>query len=264
MNSAPNRTNELLTTREGRAITAQELGNKLERTIGVSSAVPSELRDRLVRASEDVPAAKDVQLIALDVATWMVRQPQEPTRQVGLELFEWLVGQDCAWAMYNLAIENLLGVSCAPNIPMANELLEKVTVLAGTETILLGLAYGALADSYGQGRGVSQDHVQALQLYERAAEFGNPEAAFNAGLYYEATPSPKERPSPNLLKAAYFYELAAGAGLGSAKIKLGMLHATLAFPGADPQVGKGLLEEAAADGDPIAIAALEVVRTHLA
>jgi TPR repeat protein len=245
MNSA--RKHELLTTRDGHEITTQELGSRLEAVIGflLSSIDPGFLRDRLMRASANAPAESPPRRTALDAATWMVRQPREPFRKAGIELLEWLVAKGCAWAMYNLAIEKLLGVSCTPDLPGANQLLEKATELGGTDTVLNGLAYGALADSYGQGRGMPPDIKHAQQLYERAAEFGNPEAAFNAGLYYDPTTHSRGALVIDALKAAYFYELAAAAGLSQAKIKLGVLHATGAFAGADPQLGGRLLQEAA-------------------
>jgi TPR repeat protein len=110
------------------------------------------------------------------------------------------------------------------------------------------MACGALGENNAAGRGVPPNRLAAQYWYERAAEFGNAEAAFNAALFHE---EPRTRGGvttpPDTLRAVYFYELAA-LRLPVAKVKLALLHLTGAFPGAEEGVGRRLLQEAAHQG----------------
>lgn len=261
MKTISDRRDELLSTAQGELITMDTLGQALARVIGSPALDATELRNELMlRLCAASPRDHQLPEIAQDVATWMVRQHEDAMKRAGVDLLKWLVDRGGAWAMYNLAIEKILGVSCPHDIEGANALLVKACEAAGAETVLLGLVFGALGDSYLQGRGFEQDALKAQQLYEHAAEYGNPEAAFNAGLYYD--PITATAALRNSLKAAYFYELAVDGGLRQAMVRLGVLHATLAFPGADPRVGACLLAQAAGSGDSVARAALAAVTAH--
>jgi TPR repeat protein len=253
---------DLLSTQRGELITPNQLGQALRDVIGALPSDASELRNLLmVRLCAAGPGGHHLEGVAQDVGAWMVRQPQDAMRRAGLELLEWLAGRGAAWAMYNLAIEKLAGGACPRDPEAANALLHRTIVAARGKTVLLGLALGAMGDSFLHGRGIERDALHAQQLYERAAEYGNSEAAFNAGLYYDPSAGTPANPDP--ARAAYFYELAVQGGLCPAMVRLGILHVTQAFQGADPLVGASLLAQAAETGDHIALAALAAVSTHL-
>lgn len=239
---------EVLGTADGGIITCENVGQELAFLLRAFPGRPMELANALTElcaANGDAPVTL---LRAQDAATWMVRQPCPDTRDAGLQLLVWLVGRGCAWAKYNLAVELTLGVSMPPDFDRANTLLHRAIRDAQGDAVLLGMAYGALAENNAAGRGTPPDRVAAQYWYERAAEFGNAEAAFNAALFYEH-PAIRGRKTaaPDIGRAVYFYELAA-LRLPVAKVKLALLHLAGAFPGAEEGIGLRLLQDAALEG----------------
>lgn len=250
---------EVLGTADGGITTCENVGQELAVLLRAFPGRPMDLANALTElctASRDAPVTL---LRAQDAATWMVRQPCPATRDAGIQLLVWLVGRGCAWAKYNLAVELTFGASVPPDFARANSLLHQTIRGAQDDAVLVGMACGALAENNAAGRGVAPDRRAAQYWYERAAEFGNAEAAFNAALFYE---DPGSRgPSiaaPDTLRAVYFYELAAQR-LPVAKVKLALLHLARAFAGAEEGVGLRLLHEAALEGHAGAQQALEAL-----
>lgn len=239
---------EVLGTADGGLITCEHVGQELAFLLRAFPGRPMDLANALTElctATGDAPATL---LRAQDAATWMVRQSCADTRDAGIQLLVWLVGRGCAWAKYNLAVELTFGASVQPDFDRANTLLNQAIRAAHGDAALLAMAYGALGENHAAGRGVPADRRAAQYWYERAAEFGNAEAAFNAALFYE-DPATAGRltTAPDTLRAVYFYELAA-ARLAVARVKLALLHLSGAFAGAEEEVGRRLLQEAALEG----------------
>lgn len=250
---------EVLGTADGGLTTCENVGRELALLLRAFPGRPMDLANALTElctANGDAPATL---LRAQDAATWMVRQPCPVTRDAGIQLLVWLVGRGCAWAKYNLAVELTFGASVQPDFARANTLLNQALRGAQGDAVLVAMACGALAENNAAGRGVPADRRAAQYWYERAAEFGNAEAAFNAALFYE-DPASAGRPttSPDTLRAAYFYELAAQR-LAVAKVKLALLHLSGAFAGAEERVGCRLLHEAALEGHEGAQQALQAL-----
>lgn len=237
---------EVLVTADGGTTTCGDVGQQLATILQAFPGRPSDLATALTEVCEATGDSPESLLRAQDTATWMVRQPCEATREAGIQLLVWLVGRGCTWARYNLAVELTVGASLATDFERANTLLHQAIRGAKGDACLIGMACGALAENYAQGRGAPASAVSAQYWYERAAEFGNVAAAFNAGLFYERK-HPTSGVGPDLLRAAYFYELAA-TRLDIAKVKLALLHLGNAFPGAEEAIGRQLLQEAAAAG----------------
>ena len=250
---------EVLGTADGGLTTCDNVGQELAVLLRAFAGQAMKLANALTglcTESCDAPAAL---LRAQDAATWMVRQPSPETRDAGIQLLVWLVGRGCAWAKYNLAVELTLGASLAPDFERANTLLHQALRGAQGDAVLVAMACGALAENNALGRGVPADRSAAQYWYERAAEFGNAEAAFNAALFYEdPTGAGRSNAAPDRLRAVYFYELAAQR-LVIAKVKLAFLHLSGGFPGAEEGVGVQLLREAARDGHAGAKQALQAL-----
>lgn len=237
---------ELLVTADGSTTTCGDVGQRLATILRAFPGRPGDLAAALTQLCEATGYSADSLLRAQDAATWMVRQPCEATREAGIQLLVWLVGRGCTWAKYNLAVELILGASLGTDFERANDLLQQAIRGAKGDACLIGMACGALAENLAHGRGGPASAVSAQYWYERAAEFGNVAAAFNAALFYERQ-HPTTGAGPDLLRAAYFYELAA-IRLDIAKVKLALLHLANAFPGAEEAIGRRLLQEAAAAG----------------
>lgn len=250
---------EVLGTADGGLTTCDNVGQELGVLLSAFAGHAMKLANALAgicTANGDAPAAL---LRAQDAATWMVRQPNPETRDAGIQLLVWLVGRGCAWAKYNLAVELTLGASLAPDFERANTLLHQAIRGAKGDAVLVAMACGALAENNAVGRGVPADRCAAQYWYERAAEFGNAEAAFNAALFYEdPAGAGRSNVAPDRLRAVYFYELAAQR-LAVAKVKLAYLHLSGTFAGAEEGVGLQLLQEAARDGHAGAKQALQAL-----
>lgn len=247
---------EVLGTADGGSTTCGDVGRRLAVMLRTFEGRPGDLANALTEfclATNDAPRSL---LEAQDAATWMVRQPCPATRDAGIQLLVWLVGRGCAWAKYNLAVELTLGASIPSDFVRANALLQQAISGAVGDAGLIGMACGALAENYAAGRGEPANRKAAQYWYERAAEFGNAPAAFNAALFYDQPAAAGEGGPPrDTLRATYFYELAAQR-LPVAKVKLAFLHLSQAFAGAEAAVGRRLLEEAAAEGHAGALHAL--------
>lgn len=253
---------EVLGTADGGVTTCEHVGQQLASLRRSFPGRPMDLANALTELCTAHGDAPHMLLRAQDAATWMVRQSCPDTRDAGIQLLVWLVGRGCAWAKYNLAVELTLGASLQPDFSRANDLLHQAIRGARGDAGLVGMACGALAENYASGRGVPADRIAAQYWYERAAEFGNAPAAFNAALFYEE-PATSQRGAtgPDPLRAAYFYELGA-VRLPVAKVKLAVLHLTGAFAGAEAGVGIGLLQEASREGHAGAQRALRALSTR--
>lgn len=103
------------------------------------------------------------------------------------------------------------------------------------------------------------DKLKALKLWEQAAETGNAEAAFNAGLYHDEGIGVTK----NLERAVHFYRVAADLGYVNASTNLGLLlwdRRDLCTSPGEPEMR---LTFSAKRGDANAIGALESYNREL-
>lgn len=73
---------------------------------------------------------------------------------------------------------------------------------------------------YSEGMGVQRDPAQAVTWYEKAAEQGNANAAFNLGVAYSNGAGVQQ----NIQEAARWFRRAAAAGVINAQFNLGLLY----------------------------------------
>ena len=82
------------------------------------------------------------------------------------------------------------------------------------------LAQFSLGWLYEDGRGVTQDHKEAVKWYRKAAEQGFEDAQFNLGLMY----SQGKGVLQDYKEALKWYRKAAEKGLGNAQFNLGVMY----------------------------------------
>lgn len=73
---------------------------------------------------------------------------------------------------------------------------------------------------YSEGMGVQRDPAQAVTWYEKAAEQGNANAAFNLGVAYSNGAGVQQ----NIQEAARWFRRAAAVGVINAQFNLGLLY----------------------------------------
>jgi len=192
-----------------------------------------------------------VQPIADGVAQWMLNQPDKHAKLHGGKLLRKLADRGSGASMFNLAVEKAKGVNIELDEPGANSLCKKIVTTGNGDDRLLGMANAFLGDSARLGRGWSRNLRAALTCYENAAELGNPEAAFNAALFYEGKVLGWVE-DQDLQSAADLYEIAAAAGHVAAQTNLGILHVLGALDTSDAARGRQLLRRSLSAGDMVA------------
>lgn len=197
--------------------------------------------------------------IAEAIALWMLSGRGSDAKRAGVALLRRLAALEFPGALFALALEYIKGTSIGQDCGLSVRLLKQALAIKHSDTELRAMTMTVLADSFRDGRGCDQDRDAAHKLYCEAAEMGNANAAFNAGLMFDSKKS--LTPPKDTGRAVHYYGL--GMKLpGEAAIKcrtnLGVLHLTSAFANADPAYGRALLEESYSMGDGAALAALEL------
>lgn len=179
-------------------------------------------------------------------------------------LLEVLAKKDIASAWFNLAASLMQGHGGPKDEKRGLDLFQRVANCEAARADLRQSARSLVASGTALGRGRSADVSKAVTMWEAAAEGGNDEAAFNAGIFHEGKATLSNgRPSPtDTSRAARFYRLGAEAGHVMSSTNLGIL--LLSNPHLAEERAEALLrlEWSAERGDKAAIHAVTVLHQY--
>lgn len=201
--------------------------------------------NRIAKARRALPTVSFDRMV-VPLALAMQRKRDKELREHGTGLLVELAEAGFNLARYNLAVQQ------AGNPSEQSSAFEMMTAVAETESsdkYLKGLALTGVGECYERGRGVAPDVVKAHEYYERAAEYGVAEAAFNVGLYHDEKAYARVRGPVDLEKAARYYKRGAELGDVPSMTNLGILYATQSLGADKAEEGRELLRRASKKGD---------------
>ena len=207
------------------------------------------LAARLIGAGECEDAAK-----VLGDAM-MTARPRAKRRVVAM--LQQITGQSAA-ASCNLALALLRGDGIKADPQRGARLLEDV--LAQRDTGMDGFAHNFLGHFYHGAFGTSADLPRAVSHFEQVGDFGQGEAAFNAGLILDKLSEGIARDVP---RAAVNYRRAVLHGSVSAMTNLALLIIGAGVAGTCPGEAAKLLARAADLGDMEAIEVMLLLEAEI-
>jgi TPR repeat protein len=174
-------------------------------------------------------------------------------------MLELLAERGDAVSIFNLSTSLGMGDGGPKDGKRATDLIENLANSPTTPNEVRAMALSRLGGFYSKGQNRGMDKLKALKLWEQAAETGNAEAAFNAGLYHDEGIGVTK----NLERAVHFYRVAADLGYVNASTNLGLLlwdRRDLCTSPGEPEMR---LTFSAKRGDANAIGALESYNREL-
>ena len=209
----------------------------------------------------------------------------EQTRELGIELAHWLLGQSAearqeagATLMWSIAEVGCSRASILALIDVAELMfagkgmaVDPVSAIdrlyrakysaKGDEPV--GLAFAAVAKVWAHGKCGLVDHDWAQHYFRVAADLDLVEPAYETGLFFDSPSAGGTRhsPQPDFEAASLYYSVACEAGHSAARTRLGVILTSGVLADADIEVGMELLEESAREGDAMAVEALRILRT---
>jgi hypothetical protein len=187
------------------------------------------------------------------IASQLLDGTRERSPELARQMLEALTEKGESRAILNLSTSLMLGDGGPKDEKRATDLLERLVQSETTPQELRAAAQSRLGGVYAGGLHRGTDGIKALQLWERAAEGGDAEAGFNAGLCHQ-----QGRGVPqNLERAVHFYRLAADIGHVPASTNLGLVLLSRPDLSGSLEEAEARLGYSAKKGDTHAIAALE-------
>jgi len=194
---------------------------------------------------------EDPNVAAVDLAVVLQHQRSRKLRELGRRALDALATAGNNNARFNLAITYLKGGQ-PKNYARAFELMTAVAHSETRDPFLKGLAVDGIGECYLKGRGVPADFEKAIHLFEQAAEYGVPEAAFSVGLYHDHKTYNVHPGRVDYPKAALFYKRAMHLGSVKGMTNLGILYVGGHVRPPTPNFGWELLKRASVMGDTVA------------
>lgn len=193
------------------------------------------------------------------IASELLDGTRKRAPELARQMLEALTEKGEPHSTFNLTTSLMLGDGGPKDEKRAVDLLENLVTSRTTPENVRAMAQSRLGGVYAGGMQRGTNTMKALQLWERAAEAGDAEAGFNAGLSHADGRGVPE----NLDRAAYFYRLAADNGHVYASTNLGLLLFTRPDLSTSFEEAELRLKFSAEQGDGAAVAALREFKRHV-
>lgn len=233
---------------------------KLDFMIDLRTTSFRQLREHLIQHCQRDPSIFN--LVACEaVALWMVdRHGQNGGHKEGAAVFSWLAAREEATAsvLLNYVVLCLAKTGIEKNQKNAFRHLQRALKLERERTYLRGLILVNMGNFHLDGIGVKRDVGKALNYLTEAVETGVTDALFNLGciLSGRETATPIDLIDLNL--ASMYYTKAISQGCIKSQTNLALLHVLEQVDNADKIYGYKLLKLSAAEGDQVALEALQI------
>lgn len=199
---------------------------------------------------------------AILFARWLVAAGQGNSRMMGLYLLDELSLLGELAAGYYLAEALFAHPERPEDVQKANRLVRRLAKSKGQYGSISARAALELARSKLSGRGgMPVDLRRARDLFIRAADSGNRDAAYEAARFFHGRVDGWQE-DPDFDRAAEYYHFAYSQGAWAARVPLGILHTFGLFRDADRPYGMSLLRKASAQGDAVAADALHQIEVN--